>query len=199
MRTQLIALLLIIGFSLVLVVSMITLVTQIPSQPTPTHQPPAPVVSPSPEPEQPAPLTACQLISKDQIAFLLGTSLIDPKESPVKNQSGLFQQGCLFMAESETFTPSVQINLTYQSLEDPTLVNQVWQAAEASSSALPRYQSIKTLPVPAYFNGQTFFILKENYIISIIVSLADPDQNRDLTLELAELILTNWSSLKPQL
>lgn len=192
MKTQLVALLLIITLAVILVAGMIGLVSRTQNEPIVEPSPSLTSESPTPEPPERQPLSACGLISKDQASQLVGTAFFDPQQSALKNQAGLFQQGCLYLTESGSFTPSIQINLTYESFDDSTLVDDIWTTTQASSSALPRYQVVTELSQPAYFNGQTLFVRKDIYIFSIVVSMPDPDQNRPIAQQLAETILNNW-------
>lgn len=155
---------------------------------------PSPIESPvtTPIPELPQPRAACDVIAKDTVSQVVGQAMLDPKQSEVRIAQEMYHQGCLFLAESGAFTPTVQIDLMYQHLDDITAIESWWESQAASHSALPRYVALDGVGQSAYFNGHSLFIFQPPYVIRVVVSMTDPRVNREVAEALARAIISQW-------
>lgn len=159
---------------------------------TTNDNPIAQITSPSPETIVPEPIQACELLTKTEIEAIVGESLSQPKQSPFKTENSINHQGCIYLAASGAFTPTVHVDISQVPFSDQQLLEVYWSASESAERSSTRYSEILDIGTRAYFTSQHLKFQIRNYIVTITTSLSDVGKNREASKAIAELILTNW-------
>lgn len=156
----------------------------------------------------PVPLEPCTLVETARLAELVGQELQPPQPSRVLSEKGIHKQSCLWLAASDSFSPSISISLIRGTAgeSEPTEtegtagadinpIEQYWQTRWRIDETKPRYEVIPDLAEQAYWSSTEVYITQNGYIATILVSMPDPKMNRDISIkigqEIAQKLLTN--------
>lgn len=169
--------------------------------PTPTSTPlPTSQVVASPQPKQ---LQACDLIETSALSQLMGDVMSEPEQSAVVIREQFSQQTCLWLAADGSYAPSITLSITTFPDNGPLVAtdsagshpwDNYWSAMQQKHQTKPRYQAITGLGDQAFWSSTEIFVLQDASVLTILVSLPEPEKNQAAALSLAEQASSRLSS-----
>jgi len=119
---------------------------------------------------------ACDLITRDEIVFLLGLLVSNGQRVPGRVAG---QTGCGYVAQG------APIVITISVIPPPASVN-LW----AELAANEERTAIDELGDDAFIDGSSLWVLEDDVVVNVFIGGVQPAQARDATATLAELAIT---------